>query len=142
MLIFLLFTGCAVKDVEVIKDFQCFAESKKSNLGIEIDFNIITDEILIIDGQKEEFKRVNPDIDILIKDCLKALTGGCLYPWDCEKRPKRVAKISINALYFDKKSKKYISYFLVDKRSFLFERKEDKLKDFLKELTIYISKIL
>ena len=106
IVIVLLFAGCVSKPSYFVAPPLCKA-TRIEDIGVIVTFPpyLIDDRLPLKEGERMGYlsRRFCCDLEEFISRCLVQKMGGCLYPLGCESEPKRVEKIAIEELYYDKK---------------------------------------
>ena len=142
-LVFFLLAGCSVKESNlVLLDSQCRVERVNDDYGVLFEMDVAGDELPVIGEGESEYKKVYPDMGDFLKSCIVKYSGACLYPWSCEKKPKKVFEVKIESIFYDKKSGMYVAIYSIDQSEFTLKRKAGDLTSFLRYLASQIGRYI
>ncbi len=121
VLIAIFFAGCASKGPEIYTSVRECPLHEPRDLGVyevELPDYFIDDRFVYKDGTRLGYlsERFAADPEQLFTRCAVRMLGGCLYPWECQKRPRKVVKIEIEDFFYDKRNKQIYISALIDKR--------------------------
>ena len=89
--------------------------------------------------------RLARDPSSFLTSCAAKMLGGCVYPWECRKKPKKIYHIKIEEFYYDRSKDVVILIASEDHKEYLIKKRVngDPLKsafDAYKELIAQIGR--
>jgi hypothetical protein len=105
----LFFAGCSVKEpgpYRYVSLEQCeVAQPRDMGVGeVELPDYFVDRRFVYKEGEGLGYleDRIARDLQEFLTRCAAKELGGCAYPWECDKKPKKVVKIRIDEYYYDK----------------------------------------
>lgn len=124
----LLFLGCSIKQKEFrYLSLQQCQKAPWKDVGVadvELPDYFIDDRFPYREngvlGYLEERLARNPSF--FLTNCAAKMLGGCAYPWECEKKPKKIYRIKIEEFYYDRQRNKIVLIAQIDHKEFRIEK--------------------
>ena len=144
--IVLLFAGCSLKEPQVryfsIENCHLNEWSQRGVYEVELPS--------YFDGERFVYKKGNElgyleqklahDPQKFLSECAVRELGACLYPWECDERPKELFHIKIEEFYYDVDRRKIVLVAMVNHRRYKIE--EPVSKDVMKAALRAYKKLL
>jgi len=67
--------------------------------------------------------RLARDPSSFLTSCAAKMLGGCVYPWECRKKPKKIYHIKIEEFYYDRQWSKIVLIAQIDHKEFCIKEK-------------------
>ena len=146
LFIFLLFGGCAFKDPQFryisVQECKLAPWSDRGVFEVQLPSYFIDDRFVYKEGHKLGYlqERLARDPQRFLSECAVRELGACLYPWECDARPKQLLHIEIEEFYYDLPKKEVVLIAFVNHRRY--EVKEPVKEDVIEAAIKAYKKLL
>ena len=123
-ILFLLFSGCALKEPQFryfsLQECTIAPWSDRGVYEVELPSYFIDDRLVYKKGDKLGYlqEKLARDPQRFLSECAVRELGACLYPWECDKRPKELLHIKIEEFFYDVPRNRVVLVALVNHRRY------------------------